>query len=87
MPLKKHYRGHGEEVMADMKKTYGSEKKAKEVFYSTENKMAKGKGSKRKGKNPFYGNSLPFALGEQAEWFKDSRGRGPTFMKKSKKGK
>lgn len=42
MPLSKHYSGHGSKVMAMMKKTYGSAKKAKEVFYATENKR-KGK--------------------------------------------
>ena len=38
MPLSKHFGGHGEEVMQNMKKTYGA-KKAKQVFYATENKM------------------------------------------------
>lgn len=38
MPLSKHYKGKGAAVMADMKKRYG-EKKAKQVFYATENKQ------------------------------------------------
>ena len=37
MPLTKYYGGHGTEVMANMKKTYGP-KKAKQVFYATANK-------------------------------------------------
>jgi hypothetical protein len=38
MPISKHFKGHGKEVMASMVKTYGK-KRAKEVFYATENKM------------------------------------------------
>lgn len=38
MPISKHFGGHGEEVMASMKKTYKSPQKAEEVFYATENK-------------------------------------------------
>lgn len=41
MPLSKHHGGHGDEVMANMKKQYG-DKKAERVFYATENKK-KGK--------------------------------------------
>jgi hypothetical protein len=37
MPLTAHFGGHGKEVMSSMEKTYGP-KKAKEVFYATENK-------------------------------------------------
>jgi hypothetical protein len=40
MPLNKHYGGHGDEVMSSMTKTYGKGKKAKSVFYATENKLA-----------------------------------------------
>lgn len=47
MPLNKHFGGKGEEVMESMKKTYGG-KKAKQVFYATENKM-KAKGAKKQG--------------------------------------
>lgn len=36
MPVSKHFGGHGGEVMAAMKKTYGDG--AKKVFYATENK-------------------------------------------------
>jgi hypothetical protein len=52
MPLSKHYQGHGAEVMASMKKTYGDEDTAKRVFYATENKRKneKKKGRKRSGK-------------------------------------
>ena len=39
MPISKYYKGHGEEVMASMKKEYGS-KKGERVFYATKNKMA-----------------------------------------------
>lgn len=47
MPIGKHYRGHGSEVMASMRKTYGPEK-AKRVFYATENKRKDQKKSSRK---------------------------------------
>jgi hypothetical protein len=40
MPISKHFDGHGEEVMASMKKTYGGAK-AEQVFYATENKQKK----------------------------------------------
>ena len=36
MPISKYYHGHGEEVMADMKRRYKGEK-AKKVFYATAN--------------------------------------------------
>lgn len=46
MPVSKYFKGHGEEVMKNMKKEYG-EKKGKSVFYATANKKgmkpAKGK--------------------------------------------
>jgi len=37
MPLSKHYKGRGTEVMKKMKSRYG-EKKGESVFYATENK-------------------------------------------------
>lgn len=37
MPQSEYYKGHGKEVMSDMKKRYG-EKKGKSVFYATANK-------------------------------------------------
>ena len=37
MPLEKYFKGHGREVMSNMKKEYG-EKKGKQVFYATANK-------------------------------------------------
>lgn len=37
MPLSKYFKGHGDEVMAAMKKEYGT-KKGKSVFYATANK-------------------------------------------------
>lgn len=40
MPLSKYFGGHGEEVMADMKKRYGS-KRGKREFYATANKQKK----------------------------------------------
>ena len=42
MPLSKHYRGHGEEVMRDMTARYGAER-GERVFYATENKRKKKK--------------------------------------------
>ena len=47
MPMSEHFGGSGKKVMASMKKTYGSEKKAKAVFYATENKMKSKRKSKR----------------------------------------
>jgi hypothetical protein len=38
VPISKYFGGHGKEVLASMNKTYGP-KKAKSVFYATENKM------------------------------------------------
>jgi hypothetical protein len=52
MPVSRHYKGHGDEVMSAMKRTYGDSETAKRVFYATENKAkskAK-KASKRGGK-------------------------------------
>lgn len=40
MPLSKYYGGHGEEVMANMRKEYGEEK-GERVFYATANKRKK----------------------------------------------
>jgi len=37
MPLNKYFKGHGEKVMSNMKKHYGSET-GKKVFYATANK-------------------------------------------------
>ncbi len=42
MPIGKYYKGHGEEVMADMKKEYGAEK-GERVFYATKNARDHGK--------------------------------------------
>lgn len=47
MPISKHYKGHGDEVMASMKKTY-DDKTAERVFYATENKRKKDKKRSRK---------------------------------------
>lgn len=38
MPISKYFKGHGDEVMQSMKKTYKDPKKAKSVFYATANK-------------------------------------------------
>jgi len=46
MPLYKYFKGHGEEVMSNMKKEYG-DKKGKSVFYATANKR---KSVQNKGK-------------------------------------
>jgi hypothetical protein len=47
MPVSKYFKGHGEEVMANMTKEYG-DKKGKSVFYATANKRrAKKKAKKR----------------------------------------
>jgi hypothetical protein len=49
MPLSKHYKGHGAEVMSAMKHTYGDSEKAKRVFYATENKNKK-KAKRKRGR-------------------------------------
>jgi len=36
VPLSKHFGGHGEKVMANMVRQYGSQR-AKRIFYATEN--------------------------------------------------
>ena len=48
MPLSKYYKGHGEKVMAEMKKRYG--KRGESVFYATAKKrrMSPKKHSKRR---------------------------------------
>lgn len=52
MPLSKYYKGHGEEVMSNMKKQYG-DKKGEQVFYATanKNKVNTGPSHKVKGKH------------------------------------
>lgn len=46
MPISKYFKGHGNEVMADMKRRYKG-KKATQVFYATANaKKMKPKGEK-----------------------------------------
>jgi hypothetical protein len=40
MPVSKYYSGHGDEVMANMRKEYGA-KKGEQVFYATANKRKK----------------------------------------------
>ena len=40
MPISKHYKGSGAKVMKKMQEEYG-EKKGKQVFYATENKLKK----------------------------------------------
>ena len=47
MPIKKYFKGHGTEVMSDMKKRYGSEK-GERVFYATANKKKMAPKSKSK---------------------------------------
>ena len=37
MPISKYFKGHGEEVMADMVRKHGA-KKGKQIFYATANK-------------------------------------------------
>lgn len=37
MPISRYFKGHGSEVMADMKDRYG-DKKGESVFYATANK-------------------------------------------------
>lgn len=41
MPLNKYFSGHGDKVMANMKKEYGEEKGEK-VFYATAHKKGMG---------------------------------------------
>lgn len=48
MPLRKHYKGHGDEVMASMRKTYKDPEVRKRVFYATENKRKSARKRSRK---------------------------------------
>lgn len=41
MPLRKYYKGKGEQVMSKMKQAYGA-KQGTRVFYATANKMKRG---------------------------------------------
>jgi hypothetical protein len=53
MPVSKYYSGHGDEVMANMKREYGDEK-GERVFYATANKRGKtpeGKRGKKRANN------------------------------------
>jgi len=50
MPVNEYYKGHGSEVMADMKARYGSEG-GERVFYATANKRKMKPGQKGKGKH------------------------------------
>ena len=49
MPVSEYYKGHGSEVMSDMKKRYGS-KGGERVFYATANKRGLNRPGKSKGK-------------------------------------
>jgi hypothetical protein len=48
-PVSKYFKGHGEEVMSNMKKEYGPDE-GKRVFYATANKKLKKRKSKRRSK-------------------------------------
>lgn len=48
MPIDRYFKGHGSEVMANMKSQYGN-KKGESVFYATANKNKK---MKPKAPNP-----------------------------------
>jgi hypothetical protein len=50
MPINKYFKGHGDEVMASMNKTYSNPKKAKSVFYATANKNKQTPAKKSGGK-------------------------------------
>ena len=51
MPIGKHFQGHGQEVMASMRKAHpgASEQRITSEFYATMNKMKKKKMKPRKG--------------------------------------
>jgi len=51
MPLKKYFKGKGEEVMDDMTSRYGSEK-GKRVFYATANKRKVAPKRRKKSRRP-----------------------------------
>lgn len=48
MPLDRHYKGHGREVLKNMIKEYGSKEKAESVFYALENKLKNRRKKKRR---------------------------------------
>lgn len=47
MPVSQYFKGHGDEVMANMQKEYGG-KKGESVFYATANKKGQKPGNKFK---------------------------------------
>jgi len=47
VPISKYYKGHGSEVMSDMKARYG-DKKGESVFYATANKRKMNPGGGKK---------------------------------------
>jgi hypothetical protein len=50
VPVKEYYKGHGNEVMSNMKREYG-DKEGERVFYATANKRGMNRpGKKRHGK-------------------------------------
>lgn len=49
MPISEYYGGHGNEVMGNMQREYGS-KEGKRVFYATANKRGQGRGKKKSKK-------------------------------------
>ena len=53
MPINRYFSGHGSEVMANMRKEYPDEKKAKSVFYATAKKRGETPGAGKKGKRGF----------------------------------
>lgn len=57
MPIERYFKGHGEEVMADMTKRYGAEK-GKRVFYATANaRSQKPEGEPKPKRRKIYGET------------------------------
>jgi hypothetical protein len=73
MPIDKYYKGHGDEVMSNMKKEYGA-KKGEQVFYATANKKgmnAEAEGDDKKDINgrPAKQPSRGQGTGEDPNWY------------------
>ncbi len=50
MPVNEYYKGHGGEVMSNMRKEYGEEE-GKRVFYATANKRGMNRPGRKKKKH------------------------------------
>lgn len=66
MPVNKYFKGHGSEVMSNMKQEYGG-KKGESIFYATANKRGMKPGAKPKGKS--LGHRMGKLLGKKSKGY------------------